>query len=203
MDCDLCGIRSSVAHCAACKKLLCETCGVTCAFCGKMLCPEHFEETHTGKRLCAACDEMRKRARVEEGRQPTELENKAKAITERGISALQSHFDAEAEANAPGNVEEVILGARAHRSVAPWKRSMHWAAAAALCLLVMWFFPSFRHLSRPWASCLAGLLCAISTLWSLIGLRDGQEARNRALNYLGLGISIILLVIAVWWAIPD
>ena len=54
MNCDFCGIRSSVGFCTECKKLLCEDCAETCSNCGGLTCHEHMRET-AYRRLCSAC----------------------------------------------------------------------------------------------------------------------------------------------------
>ena len=72
MDCGVCEIRSSVGFCIECKKLLCEVCGVECAYCGKMLCPEHVQTTHSGKKLCGPCM-VKRRAYQERRRQLEDL----------------------------------------------------------------------------------------------------------------------------------
>ncbi len=54
MNCEFCGVRSSVGFCAECKKLLCEDCADTCSNCSGLTCHEHVRET-AYRRLCAAC----------------------------------------------------------------------------------------------------------------------------------------------------
>ncbi len=58
MNCDFCGVRSSVGYCGECKKLLCEDCADRCENCGGLICHEHVRET-AYRRLCPAC--MRER----------------------------------------------------------------------------------------------------------------------------------------------
>jgi len=58
MNCDFCGVRSSIGFCGECKRLLCEDCAEKCESCGSLICREHARDT-AYRRLCPAC--MRER----------------------------------------------------------------------------------------------------------------------------------------------
>ena len=59
VECSVCRVRSSVGECKECARPLCETCGISCQRCHKLVCREHRSLTPGGRNLCPACMEHR------------------------------------------------------------------------------------------------------------------------------------------------
>jgi len=185
MDCDLCQIRSSVGYCAECKRLLCEVCGVACTECGKTVCVTHVHETRSGKRLCAECTKARKR-RHKHHHDHEEHEDTR-------FAALEGMPQPEEEADK----ERAILTASAYQPIPPWKLSLYAGGAAALVMVVVLLVPQFRLIAQPWSSFIAIGLCVLSGGWSIYGLVSTAHYENRGRNFIGMGLALVAVVMAV------
>lgn len=185
MECLVCQIRSSVGFCAECQGLLCETCGVPCEQCGSPSCPTHVHETRSGRKLCIKCYEDRQTKRAQ-----------AKAAAER------AHDEDEAPAGAAAEIAEVALVGSARKLPQPWQVSLYIAAAGLLAVLLMFVFPSFRriplgptsYIPTPYVLLIIPL---IAVIWATVGLIRVEFFRDRSKCFIGIGLSVVTLVLSV------
>ena len=191
MECSVCKVRSAVGGCAVCQAMLCEECGIPCAVCGKLVCPEHLQETRSGRRLCTKCFDQREARReqrkaVAEGR------------AEEPVTAAQEEELEE---------EGVVLAGRP--APEPWQWSFYVAIGAIAIALIMLIFPSLRRISLgptgyiPMPLVLV-FIPAISIIWAIVGLTSEKYYDDRSKCFVGLGLALVgvLLGVVAWATDP-
>jgi len=185
MECLVCQIRSSVGFCAECQGLLCETCGVPCEQCGSPSCPTHVHETRGGRKLCIKCYEDRQAKRAH-----------AKAAAERDHDVEAAPVDIMEE------VAQEALVASARKMPQPWQLSLYTSIAGLLVVLVMLAFPAFRRIPLGGTSYIPTpyvilIIPLISVVWATFGLIRVEYFRDRSKCFIGVGLSLLTLVLSV------
>ena len=191
MECSICKVRSAVGGCAVCQAMLCEECSIPCATCGKLVCPEHLQETRSGRRLCAKCFDERE-ARREQRR-----------------AVAEGRVEEPAAADVDKEIEEEAVVLAGRRAPDPWQWSVFAALGAIAIALIILLFPSLRRISLgPTAyiptPLILVLIPIISVIWAIVGLSDERyfEDRNKCFAGLGLALLSVLLGIVAWATDP-
>lgn len=196
MDCAVCGIRSSTGYCVECQTLLCEECGIACETCGKLVCPEHVEETRSGKRLCATC--MTKR------REERRKRKKHKEDEDTSFAAL----DGEGEGGEEEPDEEAILTVSARRGLEPWQWSLILGISGVVVILILLIFPSWRRIPMgPETFIPTTIFTAVfplfSIIWAVTGIVRIEYDEDRAKCYYGIALSALTLILIVVAVVTD
>ncbi|MBI5094136.1 MAG: hypothetical protein HZB26_17050 [Candidatus Hydrogenedentes bacterium] len=188
MECSICLVRSSVGYCSACQILLCDECGISCTKCGKLVCSQHVHETRSHKQLCPECMEERKTRAAERA-----------AVADAGESTSLEALQEEQ----PADVASEALLASVRQPPPPWKLSAITAGAGVAVMLVLLFFPAMRHVDLPGT---AGLLYIpyfvmlvplIAIAWGIAALTGADYVLDRPKAYIGLGLSIVCIIMGV------
>lgn len=198
MDCQVCGVRSSVGYCGECQKILCETCGVICENCKKISCSDHIHETSGGRLLCTACYEERR-----EKRRQAKAAHAKKGEEDTSLQGLEAEGDLE------GEVEDEALVASARRPIQPWQMSLYIAIGGVVVALIMMLVPALRHIPLggdrfiPTGYVML-IIPLLGIIWALIGLvkEDYYEDRTKCMYGLGTSILAAILTLVVIWIDP-
>jgi len=197
MDCDLCGIRSSVGYCAACRRLVCEVCAGVCVDCGRIACREHGHETRHGHFLCPSCLQRRRKAKKAQKQREDELPDESAPADDTSFDASeQAGPDQPPRPKRDSDDEGAILAASARRA-APWQRSLALVAVGSLISLLLLTSPFFRVILQPWGSCVVALLAGVAAYIAAVGLPRTQTPGARTLTALALVSAFVVLVLAV------
>ena len=197
MQCEVCGVRSSVGYCEECKKLLCEEHAVKCEKCAKTICPDHVHLTSSGRQLCGSCHEARKAAKSERRKEHSH-EGEAAAAT--GGTGLQDLRDEEEE-----GVEQEALVGSVQEFAPPWRLSIITAILAVAVALAVLVFPGLRRfdigggntMATPWVLM---IIPVFAVFWGIAALMSFRYEDKRLISLVGIGLSVIaaiLLVVAV------
>ena len=196
MDCAVCGIRSSTGYCVECQTLLCEECGTVCESCGKLACPEHVEETRSGKRLCSSCMAKRREARKKHKRHRDE---------DTSFAAMEGGGEPGAEEEPD---EEAILTASARAGLEPWQWSLMLGIGGAIIILLLLVFPSWRRIPMGPDAYLPTTIFAVvfplfSVIWAITGMVRIEYDEDRGKCYYGIALSLLTLILVVVAVVTD
>ncbi len=197
MDCEVCGVRSSVGYCSECKKVLCETCGVVCENCNKIACSDHIHETSGGRVLCTACYEERR-----EKRRQAKAAHAKKGEEDTSLQGLEAEED-------EGGVDDEALVASARRPIQPWQMSLYIAIGGAVVALLMMLIPALRHIPTGGDTFIPTgyvilIIPVLGLIWAVVGLvkEDYYEDRPKCMYGLGASIVAAILTLVVIWIDP-
>jgi len=198
MDCGVCQLRSSVGFCAECKVLLCEVCGIPCGHCGKLLCPDHAQETRGGRRLCAECMEQRREQREQRRHGRKHIEAPREVPEGTSFAALQGDLEDGTESEEEHEVEDEALVLSGYQPKPPWVISAWAAGTAVVVILVILVVPGFRTLAQPWSSFVVMAVCGLAVFWAVVGLTKHEYEEDRRRNFIGLGVAVVAFLMAVF-----
>jgi len=164
-------------------------CGLKCEQCAKIVCPEHSHRTHSGRLLCASCQQKRKERKAQqkaaaEGRFDEEL---------RGVAA---------EAEQEESIEERLLTASVKKPMEPWKVSVYIAGLGLFLMLVLIILPSWRRFPLPWGgffytSYAFMTIPLVSLFWTVLGFKGKDYIDDRPKCYIGIGVAVVACLLAV------
>lgn len=199
MQCEVCGVRSSVGYCEECKKLLCEEHAIKCDKCAKTVCPDHIHVTSSGRKLCTSCYEAREAAKSERRKDKDQIREGGAAAAVGG-TGLQDLREEEQEA-----IEQEALVGSVQEFAPPWRLSIITATLAVVVALAVLVFPGLRRfdigggnsMSTPWVLM---VIPVFATFWGIAALISFRYEDKRLISLAGIGLSVlaaILLVVAV------
>ncbi len=189
MECHVCQVRSSVGFCVECQGLLCETCGIPCDHCRALMCPLHVHETRGGRNLCINCYEERQARKAQQ--------RAAKGHVEGGEATPAAVAEPVA---AEVGEEALVLSAR--KAIAPWQWSVYIAAAGVVFVLLMLIFPGLRRVQLSATSYVPTPMVLLAfplfaMLWGVVGLIRVEYFRDRPKCLIGIGLSVLTIILAV------
>ncbi len=186
MECEICSLRGSVTSCVTCGKLLCEECGLECAECAKMICPEHIHTTSHGRTLCEKCYQKREERRSGH--------KKGREVAGGGVVEELEGEELEEEE------EDRVLTASVRKPPSPWVISLGAAGLAVLLMIIVLVFPGMRTMSMGggWSlrtPLVLMIVPAVAIAWGVAGILTSTEqiARNRSM--IGIGLSVVACVL--------
>lgn len=163
------------------------------------MCPEHVNESRSGKVYCTTCNERRKaerqakagkhrRSRDEDALGGSSLE----ALTGAGVAIDVEEEELEAEAR--------VLGKR--EPPQPWKLCMYSAVTALVFALILYIFPSLRRIPLGGTSYFATpyvlvIIPVIAVFWGVYGIVNIEFYKYRQRCMAGLaiaGVSILMFI---------
>ena len=192
MECSVCNTRSSVGYCVECQTLLCEVCSIACEHCGKIVCPEHQNETRSGRRLCGACFSAReaKKAERQAGRGG------------QGGTGLQDLEGAPAVEEERADATHAVLKESARKPLEPWQLSFYGAIAgvAVTCLILL--VPSLRQVPLSGTNSLPTgyiflLIPLFAIAWGVVALINPKYRRNRSRAVAGIAVAMVAAVLSI------
>ncbi len=194
MECSVCDIRSSIGYCIECQQLLCETCSETCDACGKLMCPEHVNESRSGKVYCKTCNDRRKAERAAKHGRPRHDDT---AVAGTSLESLAGVPAVEAEER---DEEARVLGKR--ETVQPWQLCLYSAVVALVLAIILLVFPTLRRIPLGGTSYLATpypllIVPLVSTFWGVYGVVNIEFYKHRQRCMAGLGIAVLSMVMFV------
>lgn len=198
MQCDVCGLRSSVGYCEDCKKLLCEEHSIKCEKCAKTICPDHVQLTSSGRQLCSACYEARRATKSERRREGREGEAAAVAAG-TGMDDLREEEPA---------IEQEALVGSVREAAAPWRLCIIAGALATIVALVVLVFPGLRRfdigggnaMSTPWVLM---IIPVVAVFWGVVALMSFRYEDKRTISLAGIGLSVVAAILLVVAAQTD
>ena len=187
MECAICQVRSSVGYCAECQMLLCDECGIHCTKCGKLVCPQHVQETRSHKQLCSDCMADRK-ARAAERQAALDA-----AEDGTSMEALQAEEVID---------DEALVGS-VRQPPPPWKLSAITGGVGILVMVTLLLFPSLRHVDMPGTGSLLYIpyvlmiVPVIAIVWSVVGFVGADYQADRSKAGIGLALAVVCIVLGV------
>lgn len=205
MNCSVCNIRGSVGYCAECKTLLCEECGIVCERCGKMACSKHVYVTSSGRQICTVCQAERREKRKQQTGETAAAPSR-QPVQPTSFEALEGEEPlaptAATGAELPVSAEALTMSGRA--PIPPWKLSLYSSLGSLVSVTVILIIPAFWSMLLgantsgllPFLVILVPLLPAfLSILWAIGGLFTSPYIEDRAKCLIGLGISVVAIVL--------
>jgi len=195
MECSVCDIRGAVQACSYCNAQICEVCGIKCQRCGKPVCPAHVYTTHSGRKICLACQEERKakRARMKAAAEQAEA---AEFADSPPAAALQHDS---------GLSEDEALTASVRKPPPPWKLSLYAAVVGFIAVLVLFMAPGLRQIPVPGGAAFPTpyilLVIPVAALvWGVVGLVNEEYREDRTQCVAGVLLAVAaatLMLVAV------
>ncbi len=187
MECTVCNDRSEVDCCVECRALLCEVCGETCEQCRKMVCPEHKRVTSSGHIMCLQCFTERE-----------ERHGRKAATADTSLKGLAGGHQANEE-----DVSYEALTASQRKPPDPWKISLAAGVVALLFVLMLVLLPDLRRSTMPWGAeiptpIFVFFIAALSIVWAVRGLINEEFIEQRQHSFMGIGVSVLACVLAIW-----
>jgi hypothetical protein len=179
--------------------MLCETCGVSCENCHKVSCPDHIHETGSGRVLCEACYNDRKKKRKQ-----AKAAHAKKGEGEEVDTSLQG-----LEEEIEGNVGDEALTLSAREPLQPWQWSLYIAIGGVAVALLMLIVPALRRIPTGGenfipTSYIVLIIPLLGVVWAIVGLVKEDYYRDRPKCLYGFGVSIVAAILAflVIWIDP-
>jgi hypothetical protein len=190
--------------------MLCEECGEGCEKCGKLVCREHIRETRTShRRLCKACYEEREAKKA--ARRHHHRQDPAESTSFQALGGAEGYAPeaAAGEEGAEAPEEPEALVASRFEPPPPWRVSLYAGLLGLAGVLALLFFPVWRsiplggdaYLPIPVLMLVVPLFALFWAVYGYVFFEDGFRDRRKC--WIGAGLGLVTVVLAVWSAFND
>jgi hypothetical protein len=164
-------------------------CGIPCEHCGTLMCSKHVHETRGGRSLCVTCYQERKAKKSEH--------RAAKEHKDDEDTSLAGIEEKDA-----GEAADEALVVSARKPILPWQWSLYIAAAGVVIVLIVLLFPALRRVPLGGTAYVPTPIILLvfpllGIVWAAIGLMRVEYYRDRPKCLVGIGLSLLTVILAI------